>query len=929
MKAPLLSQPSFTFDFTLYDQVLFDEARKLLVLIRNNVYFTLSLGRAVPSLSSAINFISEGPVLSVHFSSNKRFIAIQRSSTTVEIVDIFHRTELELSCRHKESNLLLRNGVAWCKYADNTEALFLVTQLGIEVYRLTSSTKGTTCKYVRSVKHSMIHYFWFCPLESGKGRCEGVLLLSTGRNGRTLRPYLLNSYAPLKLPKFEVDAPIDVNSIRVASMYGRLCCIHLHHDAETEGRASRCSVFALSRSDVTLTRQFPLYATGPVTLHMLDNLLVIHQPSTQCSMIFDAKTRSNEPVTNPLPLALDSTEPCEAVCSWTEQTKQKISTFDVVFSGEMQSLGLELLRPSPTNDEENENNDNMPSKTKMSHNFLTIVNGFHREKPNLIGPAEKCGKIKIGDYLAAVNGQNTSTKPFETVLAMIRNASRPITLRFERLEEDKSQKNEEKENHENSSANKEKQRKNLENAGKELYASHWQYLWPHWLLDMKNGVVWCLEVSLEQVVRTSADPVLLVPFLQRRTVRDLISHVPKDVLIRYIKTLIEERTSLPTLCRIFSLMNFAFQDWIRTVLDYPGKLARSGGVGTQTSKAAARRSASYLNYLKSTAEAGTHRALTDQSKNKSKRKSIFDVNDNDNDSGNGKDNIILEQEQEKNNKAFGHDLRTSTGLLVVTMDEMYDHIFFPMACAKKVSSDYLCSVFLEYLRNLLYHNIAPLTALFELVAEMLVLSKKYNELYQLMQYHIPQDTRRLAMILLNASVEYPPLVQPASDILLRLGERQLLVQKLLDSGEILSAVKIVLDRRRGAQNRSQRTGISVGKQGIDVNDDGEYNSNNDRLRIFFEAVVRTATEKAESIASIAEAEEAAYDLFRLIYLFFQSWAHMPPSVMGKRGVLRLPEKGSPFSLCKIGSLRERVENLFGFERDDEKRKEVEKSEAVV
>ena len=88
----------------------------------------------------------------------------------------------------------------------------------------------------------------------------------------------------------------------------------------------------------------------------------------------------------------------------------------------------------------------------------------------------------------------------------------------------------------------------IRRGGAKVYADHWQYLWPYWLLDLKYGVVWRLQLELLQVVRTSADPVLLVPFLQRRIAGPAMRRAPKEMLLYVIRTLIEELTTLPTLC---------------------------------------------------------------------------------------------------------------------------------------------------------------------------------------------------------------------------------------------------------------------------------------------------------------------------------------------------------------------------------------------
>ena len=76
----------------------------------------------------------------------------------------------------------------------------------------------------------------------------------------------------------------------------------------------------------------------------------------------------------------------------------------------------------------------------------------------------------------------------------------------------------------------------------------------------------------------------------------------------------------------------------------------------------------------------------------------------------------------------------------------------------------------RYLRNLQYHGVVPIPGIFELVAEVLVRRKRFQHLYQLLQYHIPQDSPGLVKILIAAARHHPPLLQHALDMLHRLNE---------------------------------------------------------------------------------------------------------------------------------------------------------------
>jgi hypothetical protein len=47
-------------------------------------------------------------------------------------------------------------------------------------------------------------------------------------------------------------------------------------------------------------------------------------------------------------------------------------------------------------------------------------------------PAERSGQVAIGDKVSRVNGQSTAGRDYGAVLTMVREASRPVTIHFER-----------------------------------------------------------------------------------------------------------------------------------------------------------------------------------------------------------------------------------------------------------------------------------------------------------------------------------------------------------------------------------------------------------------------------------------------------------------------------------------------------------------
>ncbi|KAH9086435.1 hypothetical protein LEN26_020082 [Aphanomyces euteiches] len=63
-----------------------------------------------------------------------------------------------------------------------------------------------------------------------------------------------------------------------------------------------------------------------------------------------------------------------------------------------------------------------------------MVKGFREPPEGGVGLAEATGAIKVGDILVCIQDHSFSTLPFNTAVEEIQNASRPLTLRFSRLE---------------------------------------------------------------------------------------------------------------------------------------------------------------------------------------------------------------------------------------------------------------------------------------------------------------------------------------------------------------------------------------------------------------------------------------------------------------------------------------------------------------
>ena len=268
----------------------------------------------------------EGNVLDVKHSACKRYMAIQRSDTEVEVVDTEKLTSLKLGCRQKKGNCVLRGGVLWLRTnspfsastvrnrapdpsllasagfdkdkskakdkdkdkdkdrtvplqaesSNTARTLAIVTRFGIEIHRLPNrnSMRGEgVCKLLSTVKHA-VQCFWHLPQHH-------VLVLAT-ENGKELRPFQFqNGHHPTKLAKFTLESVPAQRDIVLAKLYDSIYCVHI------ESKAMQLRLYQIGREESQLTHVFRLSHKGSVGVSVLDNLLCVHHMDAKVSSLYD------------------------------------------------------------------------------------------------------------------------------------------------------------------------------------------------------------------------------------------------------------------------------------------------------------------------------------------------------------------------------------------------------------------------------------------------------------------------------------------------------------------------------------------------------------------------------------------------------------------------------------------------------------------
>ena len=293
-------------------QVRLDEAARRLILIRHREFFALplgSLGQAPSAAADAgtIRCDNGGKVENLRFSLTHRFVAVQRSDTTLELVDLTQGNTFTHICRGGGSKTRWRIlGFQWT--GTPVSDLLVVTSAGVEFYLVLP--ERCALKLVKTVQHAVS----WC-VYSHETR---LLLLATGPQDTIIHGIQVQPTAIVRIPKFEVqlapvaDAAADAptpgqgngprqrrsllpTELSAARLYNMIFCVHV--DPERQ----QVLLYQLFKDFVVRKFALHLYARQ-VAVSVVDNLLLVHSLESHVVLLFDIKINAQYPITAPLPL---------------------------------------------------------------------------------------------------------------------------------------------------------------------------------------------------------------------------------------------------------------------------------------------------------------------------------------------------------------------------------------------------------------------------------------------------------------------------------------------------------------------------------------------------------------------------------------------------------------------------------------------------
>lgn len=126
-----------------------------------------------------------------------------------------------------------------------------------------------------------------------------------------------------------------------------------------------------------------------------------------------------------------------------------------------------------------------------------------------------------------------------------------------------------------------------------------------------------------------------------------------------------------------------------------------------------------------------------------------------------------------------------TPRVLIDQADMYTAVF---SCITE--AEQLGKILLLYLHSLARHGIAPSHELSKQIVIDLVNHKQFDTLQNLLKYSALNESKPLACFLLSLSNSHPSISQMALDMLARLNANEIILEVLLEKGQVVEALRI-------------------------------------------------------------------------------------------------------------------------------------------
>ncbi|KAL6555475.1 hypothetical protein OROGR_006733 [Orobanche gracilis] len=281
--------------------LFYDDGNKLILSLTSNQVFSWKIDPYNPYVAPSSDPITEGPVLSIRYSLDLRFLAIQRSRHEMQIWNKETGETSSQKCRSESESIL---GFFWtdCPTCD----IVFVKTSALEFY-----SYNTESRLLHLVETKKINISWYIYTHESR-----LVLLASGMQCKSFSGYQLSSAGIIRLPRFEMvmtkteenDRPIlAAEDVHLITVYGRIYCLQFDRSA---------MILNLYRFYRDSSGSLPA-CSNRIAVSVVDNILLVHQMEANVVIIYDIYADSLAPISAPLPLFLRGYSKANAASSQT------------------------------------------------------------------------------------------------------------------------------------------------------------------------------------------------------------------------------------------------------------------------------------------------------------------------------------------------------------------------------------------------------------------------------------------------------------------------------------------------------------------------------------------------------------------------------------------------------------------------------------
>lgn len=269
--------------------LFYDDGNKLLLSPTSDQVFCWKTVPFDPVVTPTSDSISEGPILSIRYSLDAKFIAVQRSDHEIQFWDRGSGETFSQRCRSESESIL---GFFWtdCPMCD----IVFVKTSGLDLFAYNSESRS-----LQLVETRKLHVSWYVYTHESR-----LVLLASGMQCKIFNGFQLSSAGIIRLPKFEMAmAKSEANNkpvlaaedIFIATIYGRIYCL------QVDRIAMLLHSYRFYRDVVVQQGSLPIYSSK-VAVSVVDNVLLVHQVDAKVVILYDIFADSRAPISAPLPL---------------------------------------------------------------------------------------------------------------------------------------------------------------------------------------------------------------------------------------------------------------------------------------------------------------------------------------------------------------------------------------------------------------------------------------------------------------------------------------------------------------------------------------------------------------------------------------------------------------------------------------------------